>query len=114
MEQRSYSHIGTYVFKAEAALDSATSVRPPTGPEAPAGAAQASRDKRNAEREKVQSKLDLATAISHLGQMSYEKAAQAFLKVGPPKGLEDWLGKVRSVILVPCVISSVQLLLLTK
>ncbi|KAI0767344.1 PCI-domain-containing protein [Fomes fomentarius] len=94
MEQRSYSHIGTYVFKAEAALDSATSVRPPTGPEAPAGAAQASRDKRNAEREKVQSKLDLATAISHLGQMSYEKAAQAFLKVGPPKGLEDWLGKL--------------------
>ena len=27
MEQRSYSHIGTYVFKAEAALESATSHR---------------------------------------------------------------------------------------
>ena len=95
MEQRSYSHIGTYVFKAEAALDSATNVRQPAGPQAPAGAAQATREKRHAEREKVTSKLDVATAISHLGQGNYEKAAQSFLKVGPPKGLEDWFGKVR-------------------
>ncbi|KAI0752860.1 PCI-domain-containing protein [Daedaleopsis nitida] len=94
MEQRSYSHIGTYVFKAEAALDSAMSVRPPTGPEAPAGAAQASKEKRLAEREKIQTKLDLATAISHLGQTNYEKAAQSFLKIGPPKGLDDWFGKL--------------------
>ena len=97
MEQRSYSHIGTYVFKAEAALDSATSMRQPTGPEAPAGAAQANREKRSAERERVQSKLELATAISQLGQGNYEKAAQTFLKVGQTKTLEDWFGKVRLV-----------------
>ncbi|TBU25696.1 PCI-domain-containing protein [Dichomitus squalens] len=96
MEQRSYSHIGTYVFKAEAALDSATSVRQAAhqAPEAPAGSAQATRERRSAERERVQSKLDVATAISHLGQSNYEKAAQAFLKVGPLKGLEEWSGKL--------------------
>ena len=96
MEQRSYPHIGTYVFKAEAALDSATSVRQAAhqAPEAPAGSAQATRERRSAERERVQSKLDVATAISYLGQSNYEKAAQEFLKVGPPKGLEDWFGKV--------------------
>ena len=94
MEQRSYSHIATYVFKAEAALDSATSVRQPTGPEAPAGSAQATKEKRSAEREKVASKLELATAISNLGQSNYEKAAQTFLKVGPTKTLEEWCGKV--------------------
>ena len=94
MEQRSYSHIGTYVFKAEAALDSATSARQPSGPEAPAGAAQAHKEKRSAERERVQSKLDLATAVSNLGQNQYEKAAQTFLRIGPTKTLEDWSGKV--------------------
>ena len=96
MEQRSYSHISTYVFKAEAALDSATSVRQAAQqqPEAPAGSAQATRERRSAERERVQSKLDVATAISYLGQSNYEKAAQAFLKVGPIKGLEEWSGKL--------------------
>ncbi|KAI0697628.1 PCI-domain-containing protein [Cerioporus squamosus] len=94
MEQRSYSHIGTYVFKAEAALDSATNVRQPGGPQAPAGAAQSIKERRQLEREKVTSKLDIATAISHLGQANYEKAAQSFLKVGRPKGLEDWFGKL--------------------
>ncbi|KAM5536787.1 hypothetical protein V8D89_009505 [Ganoderma adspersum] len=96
MEQRSYSHIGTYVFKAEAALDSATSVRQAAQqqPEAPAGAAQATRERRSAERERVQTKLDVATAISYLGQSNYEKAAQAFLKVGALKGLEEWSGRL--------------------
>lgn len=93
MEQRNYSHIATYVFKAEAALDSASVARANTGPEAPAGSAQASKEKRNAEREKVQTKLDVAAALSHLGQSNYEKAAQTFLKAGPVKGLEEWAGK---------------------
>ncbi|EIW53311.1 G protein pathway suppressor 1 [Trametes versicolor FP-101664 SS1] len=94
MEQRNYSHIATYVFKAEAALDSASVARANTGPEAPAGSAQASKEKRNAEREKVQTKLDVAAALSHLGQSNYEKAAQTFLKAGPVKGLEEWAGKI--------------------
>ncbi|KAI0772937.1 G protein pathway suppressor 1 [Trametes elegans] len=94
MEQRNYSHIATYVFKAEAALESASITRGPTGPEAPAGSAQANKEKRNAEREKVQTKLDVATALSHLGQGNYEKAATTFLKVGPAKALEEWTGKL--------------------
>ncbi|KAI0357031.1 G protein pathway suppressor 1 [Trametes cingulata] len=94
MEQRNYSHIATYVFKAESALDAASAVRGQTGPEAPAGSAQANKEKRNAEREKVQTKLDVATALSHFGQSNYEKAAQTFLKAGPVKGLEDWSGKL--------------------
>ncbi len=93
MEQRNYSHIATYVFKAEAALDSASVARANTGPEAPAGSAQANKEKRNAERERVQTRLDIAAALSHLGQSNYEKAAQTFLKAGPVKGLEDWSGK---------------------
>lgn len=54
----------------------------------------------SAEREKVQTKLDVATGLAHLGQASYEKAAATFLKLGPPKGLEDWNGKVN--VLDPC------------
>ena len=48
----------------------------------------------SAEREKVQTKLELATALSYLGQASYEKAATAFVNIGSPKGLGDWNGKV--------------------
>ncbi|KAH9854527.1 G protein pathway suppressor 1 [Lenzites betulinus] len=94
IEQCNYSHIATYVFKAEAALDSASTVRTNTGPEAPAGSAQASKEKRTAERERVQTKLDVAAALSHLGQGSYEKAAHTFLKAGPVKGLDEWSGKI--------------------
>jgi len=44
----------------------------------------------------AQTKLDAATALSHLGQSQYEKAAQSFLKLGHPKGLEEWTSKVVS------------------
>lgn len=50
--------------------------------------------KKSAERENVQSKLDLATALSHLGQANYEKAAYHLLRIGPAKELGDWVGKV--------------------
>lgn len=49
-----------------------------------------------AEREKVQSKLDLASAISHMSQGAYDKAATFFLKIGSIKSLGDWIGNVRS------------------
>ncbi|KAH9903344.1 G protein pathway suppressor 1 [Cubamyces lactineus] len=94
MEQRNYSHVATYVFKAEAALESVSVVRANTGPEAPAGAAQIQKEKRNAEREKTQTKLDVATGLSHLGQSNYEKAANTFLKVGPVKGMDEWSRKL--------------------
>ena len=42
----------------------------------------------------MQSKLDLATALAYLAAASYEKAAISFLKIGPPKDLGDWIGKV--------------------
>ncbi|KAH8112809.1 26S proteasome subunit RPN7-domain-containing protein [Phellopilus nigrolimitatus] len=96
IEQRNYSHISTYVFKADAALDVATSTAN-TGPGGSVPSAQLHKKTApSAEREKVQTKLDVAMALAHLGQASYEKAAVTFLKLGPPKGLEDWDGKIIS------------------
>ena len=48
------------------------------------------------EREKVQSKLDLATALSQLGQGAYEKAAASFVRIGSIRSLGDWAQKVRA------------------
>ncbi|KZT43306.1 hypothetical protein SISSUDRAFT_1057718 [Sistotremastrum suecicum HHB10207 ss-3] len=88
IEQKNYSHISTYVFKADSALDtqpsSATSTAPGIAP------------KKSAERDRVQTKLDLATALSSLGTGQYEKAASSFLRLGSLKSLEDWNGKLIS------------------
>jgi len=98
IEQRNYSNLSTYVFKADAALDATaaannTSSSNSTG--APPLAASISMSKkRSTERDNVQSKLDLAAALSHLGQGNYEKAAHAFLKIGSVKELGDWVGRV--------------------
>lgn len=101
IEQRNYSNLSTYVFKAEAALDASTAAASnSTAPPLLASASSTSSiKKKSAERENVQSKLDLAVALSHLSQGNYEKAAQAFLKIGPAKELGDWVGKVHSCIL---------------
>ncbi|KAF5325169.1 hypothetical protein D9619_010070 [Psilocybe cf. subviscida] len=97
IEQRNYANITTYVFKADAALDASSANAGPTdsstGAAAPAATAAPSR-KKTAEREQIQSKLDLATAFSHLGQGNYDKAAQTFTKVGSPKDLGEWIGKL--------------------
>ncbi|KAF8953325.1 26S proteasome, regulatory subunit Rpn7, partial [Flammula alnicola] len=98
IEQRNYSHLTTYVFKADAALDAATAANTApapgsTGAPAPTASAAGSK-KKSAERDNVQAKLDLATALSHLGQGTYEKAALCFLKIGPAKDLGDWVGKL--------------------
>ena len=53
----------------------------------------------------MQSKLDLATALSHLSSANYEKAALSFLKVGPPKDLGDWIGKVSFLLLLSLSLS---------
>lgn len=92
----------TYVFKADGALDSsaARSNVPPNAAQAaqlPPDAQQIAKQKAAADREKVQTKLDVATGLSYLGQGSYDKAAQAFLKAGPIKHLDDWASKVRIV-----------------
>ncbi|KAF8179896.1 26S proteasome subunit RPN7-domain-containing protein, partial [Pholiota molesta] len=97
IEQRNYSHLTTYVFKADAALDATNAANPaatgPTGAPTPTVTAGAPK-KKSVERDNVQAKLDLATALSHLGQGSYEKAASSFLKIGPAKDLGDWVGKL--------------------
>ncbi|EPQ50766.1 PCI-domain-containing protein [Gloeophyllum trabeum ATCC 11539] len=88
IEQRNYSHVPTYIFKAEAALDQAAA-----GGENPKGAV-GTKSKATAEREKYQTKLDFALALSQLGQGMYEKAAHTFLKLGLPGKLGDWSGKL--------------------
>lgn len=97
IEQKNYTHIPTYVFKADAALDAASASSTKNDKEASSGLTaqkKTSTNKQSAEREKVQTKLDFATALSHLGQGSYEKAATAFLKLGSSEQLGDWAGKV--------------------
>lgn len=98
IEYRNYAHLNTYVFKADAALDAATAANTsgtvPPGGSAPVPTAATTSKKKSVERENVQSKLDLATALSHLSSTNYEKAAISFLKIGPPKDLGDWIGKV--------------------
>lgn len=111
VEQRNYAHIPTYTFKAESALDATTSTRPvhPAGasgsgtaggkeggapPPRPPQLSDKEKERMNAEKERVQTKLDVATALSHLGQGSFDKAATTFVKLGPVKCLEDWGEKV--------------------
>ncbi|KAJ2921868.1 hypothetical protein H1R20_g15224, partial [Candolleomyces eurysporus] len=99
IEQRNYSHLSTYVFKADAALDAATAAANAASSSegagaSGAGAAAKKKATSSAERDAVQSKLDLATALSYMGQGNYEKAGQYFLKIGPAKELGDWVGKL--------------------
>lgn len=96
IEQRNYAHISSYVFKAEGALDTASAA---AASNATAGSNSAAQPpKKSAERDQVQSKLDFAMALFHLGQANYEKAAQLFLKIGPPDSLGDWIGKVGKIL----------------
>ncbi|KAJ7084048.1 26S proteasome subunit RPN7-domain-containing protein [Mycena belliarum] len=99
IEQRNYSHLPTYVFKADAALDAAaaaaSNAKEGDGAAAPAVATLLNKKKAVSEdRERVQSKLDFATALSSLASGNYQKAAYAFLKLGPAKDFGDWMGKL--------------------
>lgn len=95
IEQRNYTHISSYIYKADGALESTAAA---TAGSAEGGATAASAQppskKPSPEREQVQSKLDFAMALSYLGQGNYEKAASLFLRLGPPEQLGDWVGKV--------------------
>ncbi|GBE83515.1 G protein pathway suppressor 1 [Sparassis latifolia] len=97
IEYRNYAHISTYAYKADTALEAtANMVRANSnsaGATAPASQPSV-KERVTAEREKVQTKLDVAMALSHLGQGNYEKAAGAFVKIGPIKGLGDWTGRI--------------------
>jgi len=87
IEQRNYSHIGTYVYKAESALEMTTSGGSGGARRTTSAVDQAANE---AFKERVQSKLDLATALANLSQGNYEKAARGFLKVKSIKSLENW------------------------
>ena len=104
IENRSYAHIPTYVFKAEPALDASTnilrssalsSVQSAATPHAAATAAQANKSRVASERQKTQTKLEVATGISHLGLGAFDKAAGAFLRAGSATSLGPWAHKVR-------------------
>ena len=104
IEQRQYAHIPTYTFKAESALDAITAIRPPNpqGAGGNGGDASAARpslsdkekERLTAEKDRTQTKLDLSAALSYFGQGNYDKAAGAFIKLGPVKYLENWGEKV--------------------
>ncbi|KAG6807965.1 hypothetical protein H0H93_000770, partial [Arthromyces matolae] len=101
LEQRHYSHIPNYVFKADAALEASQNAAAGSGngtggaigsSGVPTPSVTTGKKKTSVERQQIQSKLDLATAISSLGQGNYEKAAQYFTRVGPAKDLGEWIG----------------------
>ncbi|KAF8801234.1 hypothetical protein BYT27DRAFT_7262267 [Phlegmacium glaucopus] len=101
IEHKNYAHLNTNVLKADAALDAATAANASAtapGGGTPVPTAVISSKKKSVERDNVQSKLDLATALSYLASASYEKAAISFLKISPPKDLGDWIGKTRHCI----------------
>ena len=95
IEQRTYSTLPSFIFKAETALDAMTSAATSSA----AGSKLAHKKTGpapSAERERYQLKLDVATGLAQLGQGQYEKAAQTFLRAAAPNNLEDWNGKVRA------------------
>ncbi|KAG1730270.1 26S proteasome subunit RPN7-domain-containing protein [Suillus paluster] len=94
IEQRNYAHISSYVFKAEGALDTANATAVANVAAGSNNSSVAAPPKKSAERDQVQSKLDFAMALFHLGQVNYEKAAHFFLKIGSPDSLGDWIGKI--------------------
>ncbi|KAF5366148.1 hypothetical protein D9757_010959 [Collybiopsis confluens] len=106
IEQRNYSHLPTYVFKAEAALE-AVSTNAVNAAKAESAAAGVTGSRKAAatvamtpDREVMQSKLEFATALNQLSQTNYERAAYHFLRLssgaGSGGGLGDWFGKLVS------------------
>ncbi|KAI0088210.1 G protein pathway suppressor 1 [Irpex rosettiformis] len=96
IESRNFNIITSYVYKAEPALDATSNMLRNSNQGPTATAAPPGREKIAAEREKVQSKLDLATAFAHMAQGTYDKAATYLLKIGSIKSLGHWIGTLVS------------------
>ena len=107
IEQRNYTHISSYIYKADAALESAAAATAGAESGPTPATSQPLSKKPNPQREQVQSKLDFAMALSHLGQGNYEKAAALFLRLGPPDQLGDWVGKVGTAVTVVYMMTDV-------
>ena len=95
LEQRSFSHLSTYVFKAESALDGiGTSVHSSTTlGVGSSGAGSKKIDLHQA----VEAKLALCTALSHLANGNYTKATLDFLQPMSAALLAPWAGTIVSV-----------------
>ena len=95
LEQRSFSHLSTYVFKAESALDGVgTSVHSSTTMGVGSGGGGA---KKIDLHQAVEAKLALCTALSHLANGNYAKATQDFLQPMSAAALAPWTGTIVSV-----------------
>ncbi|KAF8323944.1 PCI-domain-containing protein [Clavulina sp. PMI_390] len=101
LEFNDYTHISTYVYKAEATLAGASTgetskdaKKAPIPAAGSAAAAAAAASAGNTDKDKAMAKLELANAIAYLGTGAYDKAAFAFSKLG--RNLDDWLGTVIS------------------
>ncbi|GAV99596.1 cop9 signalosome complex subunit 1 [Lentinula edodes] len=97
IEQRNYSHLPTYVFKAEAALEAVTSSAATLAKAENSSGAGGSRKTASAmspDREILQSKLDFATALGQLAQSNYERAAYHFLRLSSGTGSGGGLARI--------------------
>jgi COP9 signalosome complex subunit 1 len=88
LEQNNYAQISTFVFKAESALDMPGPGASKDAKKPAAGSTAAP----NAEREKIQTKLELCSALSNMAQGHYDSAAYGFLKL--KRDLGDWQNKL--------------------
>ncbi len=100
MEQRSFSHIPTYVFKAESALDSIGTPGHSSsglGYGSSAVGAGGSGPKKIDLHQAVEAKLGLCNALSHLANGNYAKATQEFLQPMSAAALAPWNGTIISM-----------------
>ncbi len=100
VEQLNYAHLSTYVYKAETALES-TAVSSSLTKDATTGESDILTQRMklpqrkttsvasSPERDLAQTMIDLAAALSHLGQKHYEKAALGFTRLCKPDKLGD-------------------------
>ncbi|KAJ7436393.1 hypothetical protein B0H11DRAFT_2364691 [Mycena galericulata] len=94
IEQRNYSHLPTYTFKADAAQAAVANAKEGEGAASTAAPLLNKKKAVSEDRERVQSKLDFATALSSLASGNYQRAAHSFLKLGPAKDFGDWMGRL--------------------
>ncbi|KAH9974350.1 G protein pathway suppressor 1 [Lactifluus volemus] len=90
LEQRTFSHVPTYVFKAESALDGVISSGHGSSGLGVSGS------KKVDQHQTVEAKLALCTALSHLSNGNYAKAAQDFLQPMSATALAPWAGSIIS------------------
>jgi len=94
LEQRSFSHIPTYVFKAESALDSIGTAGHPS---ASLGIGQSGGGQKKVDlHQAVEAKLALCTALSNLANANYAKATHDFLQPMSAAALVPWTGNIVS------------------